>query len=309
MPPRLTKRPWTITGGPSAWRSRSSTTCSTFRGTRPSWASAWARIPSLGKWTYPRFLGIDGSRRRAQQLADEAVAALAATRLSRPPPARAGAGSFGKGSLMVNADSLLARIGTPADLKKLSEKELDQLAAEMRTELIGVVGRRSAHFASNLGVVELCLALHLTFDFSQDRLIWDTGHQIYPHKLITGRAAELHTIRTRGGPDGLPQPGREPLRPVHDRARRLCPVHGSGAEGRRRDHGPAASAFRGRHRRRRAALGHRLRGTQRCQRSEDQAAGHPQRQPDVDLPAGRRAWPIISTARECPRRTTTGTSG
>ncbi|MBV8127987.1 MAG: 1-deoxy-D-xylulose-5-phosphate synthase, partial [Planctomycetaceae bacterium] len=97
---------------------------------------------------------------------------------------------------MVNADSLLARIGTPADLKKLSEKELDQLAAEMRTELIGVVGRRSAHFASNLGVVELCLALHLTFDFSQDRLIWDTGHQIYPHKLITGRAAELHTIRT-----------------------------------------------------------------------------------------------------------------
>ena len=60
---------------------------------------------------------------------------------------------------MMNADPLLARIGTPADLKKLSDKELDQLAAEMRTELIGVVGRRSAHFASNLGVVELCLAL------------------------------------------------------------------------------------------------------------------------------------------------------
>jgi len=111
---------------------------------------------------------------------------------------------------MVNADSLLARIGTPADLKKISEKELDQLAAEMRTELIGVVGRRSAHFASNLGVVELCLALHLTFDFSQDRLIWDTGHQIYPHKLITGRAAELHTIRTRGGLMGYPNPAESP---------------------------------------------------------------------------------------------------
>ena len=133
---------------------------------------------------------------------------------------------------------------SPADLKKLSETELDQLAAEMRTELIGVVGRRSAHFASNLGVVELCLALHLTFDFSQDRLIWDTGHQIYPHKLITGRAAELHTIRTKGGPDGLPQPGREPLRPVHDRARRLRPVDGPGAQGRRRDHGPAATGTR-----------------------------------------------------------------
>ncbi len=107
---------------------------------------------------------------------------------------------------MIDADSLLARIAGPADLKALTDKELDQLAAEMRTELLGVVGRRSAHFASNLGVVELCLALHLTYDFSQDRLIWDTGHQIYPHKLITGRAAELHTIRTRGGLMGYPNP-------------------------------------------------------------------------------------------------------
>jgi 1-deoxy-D-xylulose-5-phosphate synthase len=112
---------------------------------------------------------------------------------------------------MISADSLLARIGTPADLKTLSDKELDQLAAEMRTELIGVVGRRSAHFASNLGVVELCLALHLSFDFSQDRLIWDTGHQIYPHKLITGRAAELHTIRTRSGLMGYPNPAESPF--------------------------------------------------------------------------------------------------
>ena len=111
---------------------------------------------------------------------------------------------------MMTVNSLLARIKTPADLKKLSDKELDQLAAEMRNELIGVVGRRSAHFASNLGVVELCLALHLAFDFSQDRLIWDTGHQIYPHKLITGRAAELHTIRTRGGSWGTRTPRRAP---------------------------------------------------------------------------------------------------
>ena len=111
---------------------------------------------------------------------------------------------------MKNADSVLARIESPADLKELSEAELEQLAAEMRTELIGVVGRRSAHFASNLGVVELCLALHLTFDFTQDRLIWDTGHQIYPHKLITGRSAELHTIRTKGGLMGYPNPAESP---------------------------------------------------------------------------------------------------
>ena len=81
----------------------------------------------------------------------------------------------------------------------------------MRSELIGVVGRRSAHFASNLGVVELCLALHLTFDFTRDRLIWDTGHQIYPQKLITGRADRLHTIRTKGGLMGYPNPSESPF--------------------------------------------------------------------------------------------------
>jgi 1-deoxy-D-xylulose-5-phosphate synthase len=107
--------------------------------------------------------------------------------------------------------SVLERIQSPADLKALSEAELEQLAAEMRSELIDVVGRRSAHFASNLGVVELCLALHLSFDFTRDRLIWDTGHQIYPHKLITGRAARLHTIRTKGGLMGYPNPAESPF--------------------------------------------------------------------------------------------------
>jgi 1-deoxy-D-xylulose-5-phosphate synthase len=102
--------------------------------------------------------------------------------------------------------ALLPRIGSPADLQGLSETELEQLAGEMRDELIRVVSQRPAHFASNLGVVELCLALHLTFDFSQDRIIWDTGHQIYPHKLLTGRADRLHTIRTRGGLMGYPNP-------------------------------------------------------------------------------------------------------
>ena len=117
-----------------------------------------------------------------------------------------GVSSFGKGSLMEHPEAVLRRIYSPADLRGLSDLELDQLAAEMRSELIGVVGRRSAHFASNLGVVELCLVLHLTFDFTRDRLIWDTGHQIYPQKLITGRADRLHTIRTRGGLMGYPNP-------------------------------------------------------------------------------------------------------
>src|SRR3954470_3162165 len=108
------------------------------------------------------------------------------------------------------SSTMLPKIGSPDDLKRLSEEELERLAGEIRQELIGVVGRRSAHFASNLGVVELCLALHLTFDFARDRLIWDTGHQIYPHKLITGRAADLHTIRTKGGLMGYPNPSESP---------------------------------------------------------------------------------------------------
>jgi 1-deoxy-D-xylulose-5-phosphate synthase len=101
---------------------------------------------------------------------------------------------------------LLSRVHSPADLHQFSAEELVQLTQEMRDELVRVLSIRPAHFASNLGVVELCLALHLTFDFSKDRLIWDTGHQIYPHKLITGRYKEFHTIRTRGGLMGYPNP-------------------------------------------------------------------------------------------------------
>jgi 1-deoxy-D-xylulose-5-phosphate synthase len=101
---------------------------------------------------------------------------------------------------------LLPTIHSPADLHPLNDAQLAQLAQEMRDELVRVLSIRPAHFASNLGVVELCLALHLTFDFTKDRLIWDTGHQIYPHKLITGRFNRFESIRTRGGLMGYPNP-------------------------------------------------------------------------------------------------------
>jgi 1-deoxy-D-xylulose-5-phosphate synthase len=101
---------------------------------------------------------------------------------------------------------LLPTIQSPADLHPLNDAQLEQLAQEMRDELVRVLSIRPAHFASNLGVVELCLALHLTFDFTKDRLIWDTGHQIYPHKLITGRFNRFDSIRTRGGLMGYPNP-------------------------------------------------------------------------------------------------------
>src|SRR5271156_1526793 len=105
---------------------------------------------------------------------------------------------------------LLAKVSAPVDLHNFSEAELHQLAQEMREELIRVLSIRPAHFASNLGVVELCLALHLTFDFTRDRIIWDTGHQIYPHKLVTGRFKQFESIRTKGGLMGYPNPQESP---------------------------------------------------------------------------------------------------
>jgi 1-deoxy-D-xylulose-5-phosphate synthase len=101
---------------------------------------------------------------------------------------------------------ILPTIHSPHDLRDLSLPKLERLASEMREVLCNLVTCRSAHFASNLGVVELCLALHQTFDFQHDRLIWDTGHQIYPHKLITGRFAQFGTMRTKGGLMGYPNP-------------------------------------------------------------------------------------------------------
>lgn len=101
---------------------------------------------------------------------------------------------------------LLSQIKTAADLHEMTVAELKQLADEIRDTLCSLLNQRTAHFASNLGVVELCLALHSVFDFRSDRLIWDTGHQIYPHKLVTGRYHEFATMRTKDGLMGYPNP-------------------------------------------------------------------------------------------------------
>ena len=100
----------------------------------------------------------------------------------------------------------LEQIESAADQHNMTMPELKQLADEIRDRLCGLLSIRTAHFASNLCVVELCLALHSVFDFRRDRLIWDTGHQIYPHKLVTGRNHEFNSIRTRGGLMGYPNP-------------------------------------------------------------------------------------------------------
>jgi 1-deoxy-D-xylulose-5-phosphate synthase len=100
--------------------------------------------------------------------------------------------------------SLLAHIRSPRDVKDLSAEELPQLAAEIRDTLIKIVSTNGGHLGPNLGVVELTIALHRVFDSPVDRILFDTGHQSYVHKLLTGRYAEFATLRQRGGITGYP---------------------------------------------------------------------------------------------------------
>jgi 1-deoxy-D-xylulose-5-phosphate synthase len=101
--------------------------------------------------------------------------------------------------------SLLEKIQTPAQLRELSEQDLPQLAKELRHFLVETLSRTGGHFASNLGVIELTIALHYVFDTPEDRLIWDVGHQSYSHKILTGRRDAMKTLRQSGGIAGFPK--------------------------------------------------------------------------------------------------------
>jgi 1-deoxy-D-xylulose-5-phosphate synthase len=102
--------------------------------------------------------------------------------------------------------SLLETITGPADLKRLPPRQLERLAEEIRQVIIDTVRRTGGHLASNLGVAELTIALHAVFDVPRDRLLWDVGHQCYPHKLLTGRREGFDRLRQAGGPSGFPSP-------------------------------------------------------------------------------------------------------
>lgn len=101
---------------------------------------------------------------------------------------------------------ILPTIQSPADLRKLSIEQLEALAAEVRKTIYDQVSKTGGHLAPNLGVVELTIALHYVFDFGSDRLLFDVGHQCYPHKLLTGRLPLLSKLRTREGMAGFPEP-------------------------------------------------------------------------------------------------------
>src|ERR671921_572606 len=99
--------------------------------------------------------------------------------------------------------SLLDRIDSPTDLRSLSRDELRTLADELRERMVDVCSRTGGHIGAGLGVVELTIALHFVFQTPVDQIVWDVGHQGYPHKILTGRDGQLDTLRQEGGLSGF----------------------------------------------------------------------------------------------------------
>ncbi|MVB11943.1 1-deoxy-D-xylulose-5-phosphate synthase [Caprobacter fermentans] len=110
--------------------------------------------------------------------------------------------------------SLLNSVRSPKDLQQLTPEQLPQLCAEIREKIIQTVSTNGGHLASNLGVVELTVALHRVFHSPEDKIVWDVGHQAYTHKMLTGRLDRIGTIRTRGGLSGFPNRQESPHDPL-----------------------------------------------------------------------------------------------
>ncbi len=105
---------------------------------------------------------------------------------------------------------ILDNIEAPGDIKKLNLAQLNQLAGELREEIIRVVAQNGGHLGASLGVVELTLALYRVFNLPSDKVVWDVGHQAYAHKLLTGRRDAFSTIRCMGGLSGFPKISESP---------------------------------------------------------------------------------------------------
>jgi 1-deoxy-D-xylulose-5-phosphate synthase len=104
-----------------------------------------------------------------------------------------------------STESLLQQIDNPSQMKDLSVAELTKLADELREFIIQSVSKSGGHLSSGLGTVELTVALHHVFNTPEDRLVWDVGHQSYPHKILTGRRDQMSSIRIKGGLSGFPR--------------------------------------------------------------------------------------------------------
>ena len=148
-----------------------------------------------GKPTYVSVFGLERARELARESHAEARAMLGP-----------GAGQHGpaRGDRRLHSDpadmtSLLDKIDGPDDLKGLTDAQLAQVAQEVRAQIIETIGEIGGHFGANLGACEIAVAIHSLLDSPRDKVLWDVGHQAYPHKVLTGRRDELHTIRKYGG--------------------------------------------------------------------------------------------------------------
>ena len=184
--------------------------------------------------------------------------------------------------------SILERLQDPAELRGLSEAELVQLAAEIRETIVRTVAATGGHLGSSLGVVEVTLALHRLLESPRDKIVWDTGHQAYAHKLLTGRLDRFHTLRQIDGLGGFPRRSESPHDVMDGGHAGHRPVHRPGPRHRPR---PASldGADRGRGGRRGPPVGALAGGPQRHRPPADAAADRPQRQRDVDQPVRGRA--------------------
>src|SRR3974390_149886 len=136
----------------------------------------------------------------------------AAEALRKGPPSAPTPASFSKGEFRMTAAHslsatqtcpLLDTLQTPADLRRLQPDQLQQVADELRSETVNTVAVTGGHLGASLGVIELTVALHYVFDTPYDKLIWDVGHQAYPHKILTGRRDRIRTLRQGGGLSGF----------------------------------------------------------------------------------------------------------
>ena len=195
---------------------------------------------------------------------------------------------------------LLKTINNPAELRALDRRQLPQLAEELRAFLIESVRQTGGHLSSNLGTVELTIALHYVFDTPDDRLVWDVGHQTYAHKILTGRREGMARLRMHGGISGFPR--RDGKRVRHFRHRRIPALRS-----RRRWAWRVAARLQGEDRRAVAIIGDgamtagmAFEALNNAGVDGRQPAGDSQRQRHVDFAPGRRAQQLSGAAAVGP---------